>query len=111
MLAALAAGLVFTAGMIITDTLDGRLICRINRSTDGEAAGRRYRRALGWLIVTISYGVAAYNIVKALVPAIELDEMAYTLTGICLVLVMVVILVWAGLRQRREVTLFHREQS
>jgi high-affinity nickel-transport protein len=99
MLAALGAGLVFTAGMIITDTLDGRLICRINRSTDGQAIGRRYRRALGWLIVGISYGVAAYNIVKALVPAIELDEVAYSLAGFSLVLVMIVILVWSGRRQ------------
>jgi high-affinity nickel-transport protein len=98
MLAALGAGLVFTAGMIITDTLDGRLICRINRSTDGQAIGRRYRRALGWLIVGISYGVAGYNIGKAWVPAIELDELAYSLAGFSLVAMMVLILVWSSRR-------------
>jgi high-affinity nickel-transport protein len=99
MLAALGAGLVFTVGMIITDTLDGRLICRMSRSTDGQAAGRRYRRALGWLIVGISYGVAAYNVGKALVPAIELDELAFSLTGFSLVLVM--LLIWGWSRRRR----------
>jgi len=102
MLAALGAGLVFTTGMIITDTLDGRLICRISRSTDGPAAGRRYRRTLGWLIVGISYGVAAYNIGKALVPAIELDELAFSLTGFSLVLVMLAIWAWTVKTRRRH---------
>lgn len=110
-LAALAAGLVFTAGMIITDTLDGRLVCRINRSTDGQALGRRYRRALGWLIVAISYGVAAYNIGKALVPAIELDELAYSVAGFSLVVVMVVILVWSSRRQQPIAALTNRSGS
>jgi high-affinity nickel-transport protein len=101
MLAALAAGLVFTAGMIITDSLDGRLICRVSRSTSGPAAGRTYRRVLGWLIVGISYAVAAYNIGKALVPSIELDEIAFSLTGLALIALMVV--VW-GLSSRRRLS-------
>lgn len=37
-------------GMMITDTLDGELICSIDRRTDGQPAARRYRRMLGWLI-------------------------------------------------------------
>lgn len=109
--AALAAGLVFTAGMIITDTLDGRLVCRINRSTDGQALGRQYRRALGWLIVAISYGVAAYNIGKALVPAIELDELAYSVAGFSLVVVMVVILVWSSRKQTSVAAFTNRSES
>jgi high-affinity nickel-transport protein len=66
--------LVFTTGMMITDTLDGRMICIIDRRTDGQDAARHCRRVLGWLIVCISYGVASYNIGKALVPTIELGE-------------------------------------
>jgi len=99
-LAALLAGLVFTSGMIITDTLDGRLICRINRGTDGQAAGRRFRRALGWLIVAISFGVAAYNIGKAWIPAMELDDAAFSFTGGALIAVMFV--VWAWVWQSRR---------
>ena len=94
LVAAFLAGIVFTVGMVITDTLDGRLICRISRSSDGQATGRRFRRALGWLIVGISYGVALYNIGKALMPALELDDMAFSLTGASLIVVM--FLVWAG---------------
>ena len=101
-LAAAGAGLVFTLGMVITDTLDGRLLCRVLRQADGQAAGQRYRRQLGWLIVALSYGVAAYNIAKALVPAIELDKTDYSLIGAALVAV--VVLVWANeLRGRSRV--------
>ena len=92
-LAAAGAGLVFTVGMMITDTLDGRLLCHVVRRSDGEAAGKRYRRALGWLIVALSYGVAGYNIGKAVVPAIELDEAGYSMLGASLV--SVVVLMWA----------------
>jgi high-affinity nickel-transport protein len=101
LLAALFAGLVFTLGMVITDTLDGRLICRISRGTDGQAAGRRFRRSLGWLIVAISYGVAVYNIGKAVVPAIELDDLAFSLTGFLLLAVMFVIWVWVWNSRRQ----------
>lgn len=104
LLAAFLAGIVFTVGMVITDTLDGRLICRISRGTDGPAEGKRFRRSLGWLIVAISYGVAAYNIGKAWLPAIELDDLAFSLAGFSLIAVMCLIWawVWHSLRQRHR---------
>lgn len=112
LLAALAAGLVFTAGMVITDMLDGRLICRISRSSEGAAAGRRYHRALGWIIVAISYGVAAYNIGKALLPGLELDDLAFSLTGAALIALMALVWPWLAyggvthrLRSRRRESL------
>ncbi len=101
-LAALAAGLVFTAGMVITDTIDGRLVCRISRSAGGEAVGRRYRRGLGWLIVAISFGVAGYNIGKALLPVIELDDVAFSATGFSLMAVMALIWAWLVLVRNRR---------
>ncbi|MDB5816453.1 MAG: nickel permease [Rhizobacter sp.] len=93
-LAAAGAGLIFTAGMIITDTLDGRLLCHIVRRADGEAAGRRYRRTLGWLIVALSFGVAAYNIGKSLVPQMELDERGYSIVGASLLAIVLVMWAW-----------------
>ena len=100
LIAAFLAGIVFTIGMVITDTLDGRLICRISRGTDGQAAGRRFRRALGWLIVAISYGVAAYNIGKSFIPAIELDDAAFSVTGFALMAVMFLIWAWVWFSRR-----------
>jgi high-affinity nickel-transport protein len=93
-IAAAVAGLVFTAGMVITDTLDGRLLCHIVHRTDGDAAGRRYRRVLGWLIVALSFGVAAYNILKALVPGVELGELAYSVVGASLLGLVVLLFAW-----------------
>ena len=101
LLAALFAGMVFTMGMVITDTLDGRLICRISRGTDGQAVGRRFRRALGWLIVGISYGVAAYNIGKTWAPSIELDEVTFSLAGLSLIVVMLGVWAWAWVSRRQ----------
>jgi high-affinity nickel-transport protein len=99
--AALAAGLIFTAGMVITDTLDGRLLCRIARRADGARMGRRYRRTVGWLIVCLSYGVAGYNVAKAALPAIEMDDTAYSLAGLLLVMSLVAMWMWS-LRLKRD---------
>ena len=98
-LAALAAGVAFTLGMVITDTVDGRLVCHVNSAAGSEATGRRYRRTLGWLIVVISYGVAAYNIGKAFVPAIELDGLAFSVAGAALMALMVAVWLWARPRK------------
>ena len=58
--AALAAGLAFTAGMLITDTADGLLMARVFARPGG--AGRDYRRLVGWCMVALSYGVALHTI-------------------------------------------------
>lgn len=97
--AAIAAGVVFTLGMVITDTLDGRIVCSIDRRADSQAVARRYRRVLGWLIVAISYGVAAYNIGKVLMPSIELSDTAFSVSGFALVLMMVMVWAWSGRRR------------
>jgi high-affinity nickel-transport protein len=102
-LAALAAGLVFTLGMVITDSLDGRLLCRIVKRADGVEMGRRYRRILGWLIVCLSYGVACYNMIKELIPAVELDELAYSLVGFTLVMIVFMMWIWSYRTKSRRV--------
>ncbi|MDM0040332.1 hypothetical protein QTH89_10870 [Variovorax sp. J22G21] len=107
--AALLAGLTFTAGMMVTDTLDGRIICRIGRGIDNPEAGRRVRRTLGWLIVAISFGVALYNVAKVLFPVVELDDMAFSLTGAALVLVMLGIWAWGARRARASLLMQLRD--
>lgn len=99
-LAALAAGLVFTVGMVITDSIDGRIICSINSSTKGQKVGHQYRRTLGWLIVSISYGVALYNLGKAIFPQLELGDSVFSLIGASLVCIMLVILAAAAISKR-----------
>ena len=92
--AALVAGLAFTAGMMITDTADGRLVCRLAERTDAQAAGPRYRRALGWAIVALSYGVAGYKVLLAMLPGMEVDHATYTLVGLAFVMAALLASVW-----------------
>jgi high-affinity nickel-transport protein len=94
-MAALSAGLLFTAGMLITDTLDSRLLCRIARRADGAEMSRRYRRNVGWLIVCLSYGVAGYNVAKAAMPEIEIDDTAYSLAGLLLLMILIAMWMWS----------------
>jgi high-affinity nickel-transport protein len=94
-MAALSAGLLFTAGMLITDTLDSRLLCRIARRADGAEMSRRYRRNVGWLIVCLSYGVAGYNVAKAAMPEIEMDDTAYSLAGLLLLMILITMWMWS----------------
>jgi nickel/cobalt transporter (NiCoT) family protein len=85
--AALVAGLAFTAGMVVTDSADGRLMVRLLRGTSDQAAATAaaYRRRIGWTVVLMSYGMALYQIAAALRPDIELDDFAFTFVGGALV--------------------------
>lgn len=99
LLAAIGAGVVFTVGMVITDSLDGRIVCSIDQRADGQVTALRYRRAIGWLIVCISYFVAAYNVGTALMPSIELGNNAFSAIGLALMLAMAMTWGWSGRRR------------
>ena len=85
---ALIAGLAFTAGMVVTDSADGRLMVRLLRGASGraDAAVAVYRRRIGWTVVLMSYAMALYQITTRLRPGIELDELAFTAIGCALFL-------------------------
>jgi high-affinity nickel-transport protein len=100
-IAALVAGLVFTIGMGVTDTIDGRVLWRIGRRAGGQQLTLRFRRILGWLVVGISCGVAAFNIGKALAPQFEISDLAFSAAGLSLIaLIAVMPLMW-GVNRRR----------
>lgn len=82
---ALLAGLVFTGGMVLTDTLDGRLMVRLMRHAAGRDKTRLYRRRIGWAVVLISYGTALYMAVTHFRPEFELGDTAFTTVGAALV--------------------------
>ena len=65
--AALAVAASFAAGMLLADTLDSQIVSRLLRSSGQSAAlVRRYRRAVGWLVVSLSFGMAGYAVAEAL---------------------------------------------
>jgi high-affinity nickel-transport protein len=86
---ALIVGLSFTAGMVITDTLDGRLMCRMLQRRD--AAGvQTYRRRVGAMVVALAYGVVLYSVATHFYPQFELDDAWLSGAGIAMVLLMLV---------------------
>ena len=100
--AALLAGLVFTCGMVLTDTLDGRLMVRMMQHAAGRDRTRLYRRAIGWAVVLLSYGTALYMITTHFRPDLEIGEAAFTAIGAALVLGM--LLACVSLARTRPVT-------
>jgi nickel/cobalt transporter (NiCoT) family protein len=96
---ALLVGLVFTIGMVITDTLDGRLMVRLLRRLSQRGEAQAYRRRIGWIVVVLSYGIAVYGIAKHLHPALELGDTMTTITGFALFFGLLIGYVWLTQRQ------------
>jgi high-affinity nickel-transport protein len=96
---ALAAGLAFTAGMVVTDTADGRLMVRLLRRTSSPAGASAYRRWIGWGIVFMSYSMAAYEVGTWLRPEAALNDAAMTALGCAL---FVAALLAYGVERRRQ---------
>lgn len=82
---ALLAGLAFTLGMVITDTLDGRIVVRLLRQASGGAGLAAHRRRIGWVVVLMSFALAAYEIATRWQPHVELGELPMSLIGAALV--------------------------
>ena len=96
---ALAMGLAFTLGMMLTDTIDSRLLATVLRRSQRENAAR-FRRTLGWTIVAMSYAVAFYGIARNLDPSLELDDTGYLILGGSFVLGLALLYVWSLTRLR-----------
>jgi high-affinity nickel-transport protein len=82
---ALLAGLAFTLGMVITDTLDGHIVVRLLRQASGAASMAAHRRRIGWVVVVMSFALAAYDIATRWRPHVELGDLALTIIGATLV--------------------------
>jgi high-affinity nickel-transport protein len=96
--AALAAGRAFTAGMVVTDTVDGRLMVRLLRQTAGRSDGDLYRRRIGWAVVAMSFAMAAYGIASHAVPAFGIGDLGFSTAGGLLLLALLLACVWAARR-------------
>jgi nickel/cobalt transporter (NiCoT) family protein len=83
---AAAVGLTFSAGMILVDALDSRIVARLLQAGGGAALAARYRRAVGWLIVALSLGMAGYGLVTKLRLAADASELAFSAVGVAMAL-------------------------
>lgn len=96
---ALATGVVFSLGMILTDTLDGRLMCQLIKQAD-ESRMQTYRRAVGFLVVTLSFVIAFYTIATQIYPKIELKEQSWTWLGMMFISVAAIACAYIFFKQR-----------
>lgn len=80
--AALLIAGVFAAGMMLADTADSQVVSRLLRSAGRSGATvRRYRRAVGWLVVALSFGMAAYASAELAGIKVALPDDAFTALG------------------------------
>lgn len=101
-LATASITLAFTFGMLLADTCDSQIVSQLLRTTrDGGAGVQRYRQIVGWLIVTLSYGMALFALLEALGVQIEIGDIGFTAVGLTAALSVVLMLIWARWVSRR----------
>ena len=104
-MAALVIAATFAAGMMLADTLDSQIVGRLLRSTGGQPGSvRRYRRAVGWLVVALSFGTAAWALAGMAGLDVEPSDGAFTAMGVSAALAIVLLLMvgrWLARRQAR----------
>lgn len=81
---ALYIGGIFTLGMVITDTIDGRLLYQIIRKSSQNKSLLQYRRMLGWIIVVSSFAIAGYKILSHFQPSLTLTDTGNLIAGLLL---------------------------
>ena len=64
--AGLFAGLLFSVGMLVASTASSQLLWRLLGSARSEEATTKFRRAIGWFVVLLSFGVVLHAIADKL---------------------------------------------
>ncbi|MCM2532696.1 sodium:proton antiporter [Neobacillus pocheonensis] len=90
-------GIIFMFGMILTDTFDSLIAFRmINQS---NRLGQSASRVMGWVIVSLAYGVSFYEAFTFFFPWAELD---FEIVGFIIFVLMVLCLVLISFRAKRQ---------
>jgi high-affinity nickel-transport protein len=83
-LGALSIAAAFAVGMITADTIDSQIVARLLRRASAGSAAKveRYRRAVGWIVVVLSYGMAALALGQMAGFSLEMDETLFSGIGV-----------------------------
>lgn len=91
--AALVIAAAFAAGMLVADTLDSQIVGRLLRSPGRSASlVRRYRRGVGWLVVSLSYGMAGYAMAEMAGVSAQMPDDVFSTFGIGAAAIVVLLL-------------------
>ena len=85
---ALLLGATFSAGMVVTATLDSRILFALMRRSVVNNNLLNYRRILGWIIVSISFIVGGYKIGSQLLPSIQVPDTVLMYIGVAFFVLM-----------------------
>lgn len=91
-------GITFIIGMMCTDTIDSLVaFLMINQSS---RLGQSASRIMGWIIVTLAYGVSFYEAFTFFFPWAEID---FEIVGVIIFLLMLLCFVLVSLRAKRQI--------
>ena len=95
-IAALTIAATFALGMLAADTLDSQIVSRLLRSSGRSAPTiRRYRRGVGWLVVSLSYGMAGYALAETAGVDVGLPDSVFSAIGIGAAAIIILLLLAA----------------
>ena len=78
--AASVAGM-FAMGMILSDTIDSQIVGRLLLAGSGTDLAVRYRRSVGWVIVTLSFGMAGHALAGLIGYPVDFGDTVVTILG------------------------------
>jgi high-affinity nickel-transport protein len=88
--------------LLIADTLDSQIVGRLLRTTSHSATSiRRYHRAVGWLVVALSFGMAGYAIAEGLKITGVLPDAVFSTWGVAAAAIVAAVLAVGRLLERR----------
>ena len=90
-LTSLLIGLIFSAGMILIDSIDGRILTKTLNKTSGKSKSINYRKLIGWAVVLMSFSIALYKIASSFFPIIKLSANINLLIGLMFMFLIVAI--------------------
>jgi len=91
---ALLIAATFALGMILTDTADSQIVVRLLRRGQDPGQVQRYRRGVGWTIVAMSFGMAAYAAAGMIDPEFGIGDFAYTVIGVGMAVSVMLLVGW-----------------
>ncbi|ANI88375.1 hypothetical protein A9P82_03100 [Arachidicoccus ginsenosidimutans] len=84
--AALCTGAVFTLGMLVTDTIDSRLLAKVIRKAGLNENVRKQRRLLTWIVVVFSFAIGMQELISQFFPGFKISDTEDMIIGGLLVL-------------------------
>jgi high-affinity nickel-transport protein len=89
----------FAIGMILTDSVDSIIVARLLSMGGDPQRVRRYRRAVGWIIVGLSFGMAGVALAEKLRAPPEAPGGVTLMAGAAMAGAVIATLLWGWLRQ------------